>query len=85
MQTDKKKLSELSDEELLKKAKKMKSTAITSAFIIGFMFGVILWSVAKNTWGLFTLIPLYIIYKVINDSKSDKEELENLLKDRNLK
>ena len=45
----------------------------TNAFIIGFMVAVVVWSVAKNTVGLFTLIPLFIIYKIVNNSKDDKD------------
>lgn len=85
MHTDKKQLSDLSDEELLDAAKKMKSTAIINALIIGFMIGIILWSIAKNTLGFFTLIPLYIIYRMVNNSDHGHSELKNILKERNLK
>ena len=44
-----------------------------NAFIIGFMVAVVVWSVAKNTFGLFTLIPLFIIYKIVNNSKKEKK------------
>lgn len=77
-------LAELTDEELLAEAKKMKSNSTMSAAIIGFMFGVIIWSVAKNSVGFLTLIPLFIAYKLLKNSKRDKE-LEELLKERNLK
>ena len=77
---EQKELSELSDQELLEKAKKMKSTSIMNAALIGFMIGVVIWSVAKNTLGLLTLIPLFFIYKLLNNSKEDKA-----LKERNLK
>ena len=43
----------------------------TNAFIIGFMLAVVVWSIAKNTVGLFTLIPLFFIYKLVNNSKSE--------------
>ncbi len=76
--------AEFTDEELLKEAKKMKSRSIMNAFIIGFMIGIVIWSIAKNTYGLVTLIPLYFIYKLVNNSKSDKD-LKELLKERNLK
>ncbi len=79
-----KELSELTDEELLAESKKVKLNPITNALFIGFLVGVIVYSVAKNTWGLLTIIPLYIIYKLIKDS-SRNEALEQLLKDRNLK
>jgi hypothetical protein len=50
-------LSQLTDEQLLAEAKKLKRASILSALVIGIMAGVIIWSVAKNTWGFLTLIP----------------------------
>ena len=76
-------LSALTDEELLQAAKKMKSDAIISALLIGFMIGIIVWSVAKNTVGFFTLIPLFFIFKVFHKPKT-KNELKKILKERNL-
>ena len=77
-------LSKLTDEELLAKAKKMKSASITSAILIGFMIGIVIYSVAKNTVGLLTLIPFFIAYKIVANSKNDAA-LKQLLKERNLK
>jgi len=79
------KLSELTDQERLQEAKKKKSAAIVNALLIGFLAGIIFYSVAKNTLGFLTLIPLFFIYKLVNNAKYDKEELENLLKERGLK
>ena len=45
----------------------------TNAFIIGFMVSVIVWSVAKNTFGLFALFPLFIIYMLVNKDKIKKD------------
>ena len=53
--------------------RKILKNKYTNAFIIGFMVAVVVWSVAKNTVGLFTLIPLFIIYKIVNNSKDDKD------------
>ena len=78
-------LSELTDQELLQEAKKVKSALITDALLIGFLIGVIFYSIIKNTWGFLTLIPLFLVYKLINKPKHNKEELEQLLKERNLK
>lgn len=80
-----KKLSELTDQELLQKAKKMKSTSITNAVLIGFFIGIVFYSILKNSLGFLTLIPLFFAYKLINNSKYKNKELENLLKERNLK
>jgi len=79
-----KKLSELTDQELLQEAKKMRSATVINALLIGFLVGIIFYSIVKNSLGFLTLIPLFLIYKLVNNSKNDKE-LENLLKERNLK
>ncbi|MGQ7854348.1 hypothetical protein ACUN24_08875 [Pedobacter sp. WC2501] len=78
-------LSELTDQELLQEAKKRKSAVITNAILIGFLAGVIFYSVMKNSLGFLTIIPLFFIYKLANNSKYDHKELENLLKERGLK
>lgn len=76
----------MTDQELLGEAKKMKSFSIENALLIGFLAGVIFYSVVKNSWGMLTLIPLCFIYKMINDPKNKKlKELQSLLKERNLK
>ena len=80
-----KELSELTDQALLDEAKKMKSFSIMNGFLIGFLIGIIVYSIAKNTWRMLTLIPLYFAYKLINDPKNkQKKEIEILLKERNL-
>jgi len=81
----KRKLSDFTDQELLKEATKRKSTSITNAVLIGFLIGIVFYSVVKNTWGFLTLIPLFLAYKLINSSKHTNAELESLLKERNLK
>lgn len=82
----KKELTEFTDQELLDETKKMKSFSITNALFIGFLVGIIVYSIAKNSWGMLTLIPLYFIYKLINDPKNKRnKDLEKLLKERKLK
>jgi len=81
---DQKDLSQLTDEELLAEAKKMKSASIINAVFIGVMIGIIIYSIAKNSFGFLTLIPLFLAYKAFNNSKNNKE-LEELLKERGLK
>ncbi len=85
LQMTQKKLTELTDQELLQEAKKMKSTNITNAVLIGFLIGVVFYSIVKNSIGFLTLIPLFLAYKLTNNSKYNNKELENLLKERNLK
>lgn len=79
-------LSELTDQELLAESKKLKSFSIVNALLIGFLAGIIFYSIAKNSWGMLTIIPLYFIYKLVNDPKNKrKKDVEVLLKERNLK
>ena len=79
-------LTEFTDQELLDEAKKLKSFSMTNALFIGFLAGIIIFSIFKNTWGMLTLIPLYFIYKMVNDPKNKRsKDLDELLKKRNLK
>ena len=79
-------LSKLTDQELMDEAKKMKSFSITNALIIGLLMGIVFYSLAKNSWGMVTLIPLYFVYKLVNDPKNIRfKAVEKLLRERNLK
>ncbi len=81
-----KELKDLTDQELLAEAKRMQSFSITNAFFIGFLIGIIVFSIVKSSWGFLTLIPLYLIYKMVNDPRNKRsEELKALLRERNLK
>lgn len=82
---EQKKLSDLTNEELLAEAKKRKSASITYAFIIGFLIGIIIFSVAVSAWGVSILIPLFLIYKLTKNSNYDGKELDDLLRTRGLK
>ena len=77
-------LSELTDQELLDEAKKMKSASIINAVLIGFIIGIVIYSIVKNSVGFFILIPLFFAFKVFHKPKKNKE-LKKLLKERNLK
>ncbi|MBI1268154.1 MAG: FUSC family protein [Cryomorphaceae bacterium] len=77
-------LAELSDQQLLELAGKMKKSAIMHALVIGFMVGVVFYSVVESTWGLLTLIPLYFIRKLVANS-DQYDEVKRLLKERNLR
>lgn len=79
-----KELSELTDEELIAEAKKMKSSAIMNTFFIGFLIGIVIFSIVKSSFGMVMLIPLYFIYRLVNGPKND-QALKAILKERNLK
>lgn len=77
--------AELTDQELQREIKKLKSATILNAVLVGFLAGIVFYSIAKNTLGFLTLIPIFFAYKLINNSKYEKKELEDLLKERNLR
>jgi hypothetical protein len=78
--------SELTDQELLEEARKLKSFSVTNAFLIGFLAGIVIYSLVKNTFGFLMLIPLYFIYRLVNDPKAKRSEaLNKVLEERNLK
>lgn len=85
MTVENKPLTEFTNQELMAEAKKMRSVSIQYALLIGFLIGIIMFSVVKSTIGFFTLIPLYFIYKLIKNPGHDRIELERLLKERKLK
>ncbi len=83
---EQKEYTQMTDQELLDEAKKLKSFSITNSLLIGILVGVIFYSVVKNSWGVLTLIPLYFIYKMTKDPRNKKrKELQSLLKAKNLK
>ena len=79
-----KKLAELTDEELLLKAKKIKPTSLYDAVIFGFLIGVAIYSSVKNGFGLLTFLPL-VYLPIAAKNKTKNKELEKLLKERGLK
>lgn len=77
-------LSNLSDQELLAEAGKNHLSPIATALFIGFLIGIILFSVFTNSIGWFTLIPLYFAYKLVKGGERSKA-IDQLIKERNLK
>jgi hypothetical protein len=82
---EQKALADLTDQELLAEAKKMKWASIQYAFIIGFLIGIVVFSVAKNSVGWFTLIPLYFAYRLVKNPDYKWAELKQVMRARNLK
>jgi hypothetical protein len=76
-------LSHLSDEELLKQAKRDKPFPLFDASFIGFLVGVIIYSVVASSWGFFILLPLFLIYIMLKKPKRQKA-LQKELKKRGL-
>jgi uncharacterized membrane protein YfcA len=76
----------LTNEELLNEAKKLKSTQIIDATLIGVLIGILIYSVTADNFSYFLgIILLYVAYKLISKNKYKKTEINNLLKERNLK
>ena len=65
-----KELESLTDTELLAEEKALKSFSIMNALIIGFLVGIIMVSVYFKAYSLVLLVPLFLIYKFVNDPKN---------------
>ncbi|MDR9366735.1 MAG: hypothetical protein RI575_15470 [Balneolaceae bacterium] len=78
-----KEISQLSDEELLEEVQKIKPSPGIDAFFIGFLIGIIIFSVTASSWGFLTLIPLFLIYLFLKKSKR-YDALKKEMKDRKL-
>lgn len=63
---EQKEISEMTDQELIDEVKMIKPTPLLDAFFIGFLVGIIIYSVAVSSWGFFTIIPLFIILRCQN-------------------
>lgn len=81
-------LTELNDQELLQKIKKMKTNKIIDAAGIGFTIGIVVYSAVKNGFTFFTFFPLILTYLMVKNSAKNKlldQELQKELATRNLK
>lgn len=78
-----KELSQLSNQELLEFAKQNKPSPLLDAFFIGFLGGIIVFSIVANSLGFLSLIPLFLIYLFLKIPKR-YEALKKELNRRNL-
>lgn len=80
-------LSELSDNELLGKQKKIKRNKVIDSAAIGFTIGIVAYSAVKNGFTFFTFFPLILTFFILRNSKNNKmleKEIEKELKIREL-
>lgn len=79
-----KELADLTNEELLQEANKIKSGKIMDAAIFGFLIGVAVYSTVRNGFGLLTFLPLIYI-PIAAKNKIRNKEVERLVKERGLR
>ena len=79
-----KELADLTNEELLLEAKKIKTNNIYDAAIFGFLIGVAVYSTVRNGFGWLTFLPLIYI-PIAAKNKIRNKEVERLVKERGLK
>lgn len=65
------KKEDVSDEAVSREEQSAKSNAIIHALLIGFLIGIVIYSVAKNSFGFLMLIPLYFVYKLLKKPKGN--------------
>ncbi len=64
--------AKLSKDDRPSSKKVTRRSSFINALFIGFLIGIVLWSVWKNTLGLVSLIPLYMIYRLVKGSNNMK-------------
>ncbi|MET3501719.1 hypothetical protein ABIC45_003331 [Mucilaginibacter rubeus] len=79
-----KELAELTNDELLQEARKIKSGKLMDAVIFGFLIGVSVYSVVRNGFGLLTFLPLVYI-PIAARNRVRNKEIERLVTERGLK
>jgi len=62
---------------------KQNPAPIFDAFFIGFLVGIVIFSIAASTWGLLTIIPLFLIYLFLKKPKK-YEAMKSEMAKRNL-
>lgn len=79
--------TELNDQELLQKAKKLKNNKIIDSTIIGFTIGIVVYSAITKGFGFFTFFPLVLTFFIIRNSANNKlleKAIQKELQSRNL-
>lgn len=78
---NKKELNKLTDEDLLKESKKIKTTQIIDATLIGALIGILIYSITAGNFSyFFGIILLYAVYKLANKNEYKKSEIDSLFK-----
>ena len=77
------KFSKMSDQELLEVKQNHKPKPLVDAFFIGFLVGIVIYSILISSYGFLTLVPLVLIYVILKKPK-DHAALEKELEKRNL-
>lgn len=84
--SDDKDHSKLTHDELLAEEEKIKTMEITSAVIVGFLVGIMVYGVAKNGFGLlYIFIPLLLIAGIAKNSLSLRKKLKQVRTEINAK
>lgn len=81
-------LTELSNQELLEKMKKLKNNKIVDATIIGVTIGITVYGVVTKGFGFSVFFPLIVGYVIIRNSKNNEilyQEVQKELESRSSK
>lgn len=79
-----KKLTDLTEQELIIEQKKRKSINISYSFIMGMTIGVTVYGFIKNGLSFFTILPI-IFFPIFIINWKNYKEAKNEIKSRNIK
>lgn len=78
---EQKELEQLSKDELLEEAKRLKSTKTYDAVIIGLLIGISIYSSVTNGFGLLTFLPLVYI-PIAGRNNAKRQAVKELLTEK---
>ncbi len=81
-------LTELNEQELIQKVKKIRANKIIDATIVGVTIGIAIYSAVKNGFGFSTFFSILLVYLIIRNSKTNnilEKEVEKELNSRSPK
>lgn len=78
-----KKLTDLTEEDLIIEQKKRKSNSISYSFIMGIMIGVTVYGFIKNGFSFFTILPI-LFFPIFIMNWKNYNEVKNEIKSRNI-
>ncbi|HLN94407.1 MAG TPA: hypothetical protein VK183_02140 [Flavobacterium sp.] len=74
-------LKELSDDELLKRLKKIRNYRVLDAFVVGMTIGITLFGILQGRYAFFTFFPLAIGYFIARNAKQKRSQETEILKE----
>lgn len=78
-------LTELTDQELVQKLKKLRTSKLIDAVLVGITIGIVIYAAINHGFGFFTFFPLLLTYSIVRNASNARlleKEMEKELASR---